>query len=211
MLLALLLGLAMLCSWPAHPEKNPKAPERTLLVLGDSLSAGFGLAAKEGWVWLLQQRVGARGWRVVNASISGETSAGGRSRISAELQRHKPALVIVALGANDGLRGLPVETAQANLAFILKACKQASAKVLLVGMEMPPNYGASYTEAFRNMYRVLAAKQDVPLLPFLLEPIARDRAAFQSDNLHPVAAAQPRLLEHVWTMLNSLTAPPPAP
>lgn len=174
--------------------------------MGDSLSAAYGLAASEGWVALLATRLSERapGWTVVNASISGETTAGGASRIDAELATHRPALVVVELGANDGLRGLPTDAARANLARMITAAKAAGAQVLLVGTEIPPNYGPDYTTQFRSLYRELAAEHEVALLPFLLEPIARDRAAFQDDNLHPVAAVQPRLLDHVWTVLGPM-------
>jgi acyl-CoA thioesterase-1 len=178
-------------------------PQRTVLVMGDSLSAGYGLAAAESWVALLGERLARErpGWRVVNASISGETTAGGVARIDAELAEHEPDVVVVELGANDGLRGLPLDIAEANLARMITASQAAGAKVLLVGMEIPPNYGPDYTTMFRTMFRTLAERHGTALLPFLLEPIARERDAFLDDNLHPTAAAQPRLLEHVWPAL----------
>lgn len=183
---------------------------RVLLVMGDSLSAGYNLAADEGWVSLLRERLADRKppWQVVNASISGETTAGGAARIDSELATHRPAVVVIELGANDGLRGLPMEQARANLSKMIAAAQAAGAKVLLVGMEMPPNYGPEYTAQFRAMFRDLADRHRIPLLPFLLEPIAREREAFQTDNLHPVAAAQPRLLAHVWPALEPLLADP---
>ncbi|MFN9730409.1 MAG: arylesterase [Pseudomonadota bacterium] len=183
---------------------------RVLLVMGDSLSAGYNLAADEGWVSLLGQRLAGRtpAWRVVNASISGETTAGGAARIDSELATHRPHVVVIELGANDGLRGLPMEQARANLRRMIEAAQAAGARVLLVGMEMPPNYGPEYTAQFRGMFRELAEANGIPLLPFLLEPIARERDAFQADNLHPVAAVQPRLLEHVWPALEPLLAGP---
>ena len=183
---------------------------RVLLVMGDSLSAGYNLAADEGWVSLLGQRLADRkpAWRVVNASISGETTAGGAARIDSELATHRPDVVLIELGANDGLRGLPMEQARANLSKMIDAAQAAGAKVLLVGMEMPPNYGPEYTAQFRGMFRELAEANGIPLLPFLLEPIARERDAFQADNLHPVAAVQPRLLGHVWPALEPLLAGP---
>jgi acyl-CoA thioesterase I len=183
---------------------------RVLLVMGDSLSAGYNLAADEGWVSLLARRLEGRepAWTVVNASISGETTAGGAARIDSELATHRPALVVIELGANDGLRGLPMEQARANLTRMISAAQAAGAGVLLVGMEMPPNYGPDYTAQFRGMFRELAETHGIPLLPFLLEPIAREREAFQADNLHPVAAVQPRILEHVWPALEPLLAAP---
>ncbi len=180
--------------------------ERVILVMGDSLAAGYGLAADQGWVSLLATRVTREhpGWRVVNASISGETTAGGAARIAAELARVKPAVVVIELGANDGLRGLPVDQARANLARMARAAGDAGAKVLLIGMRIPPNYGPDYTEAFAAMYGAVAGQFQAALLPFLLEPIARDRDAFQADNLHPVAAVQNQLLDHVYPALRPL-------
>lgn len=187
---------------PAAPAKGT----RTVLVMGDSLSAAYGLAPAQGWVALTGDRIGKTkpGWRIVNASISGETTAGGASRIAAELQRHKPAVVVVALGANDGLRGLPLAQTRANLEKMIKAAQASKAKVLLVGMRMPPNYGPEYTRGFEQNYRALAGQYRTALLPFLLEPIALDRNAYQADNLHPVASAQPKLRDHVWTSLEPL-------
>jgi len=182
------------------------AEPRTVLVMGDSLSAAYGLAPEQGWVALTADRLQARhpGWRVANASISGETSAGGASRIAGELARHRPAVVVVELGANDGLRGLPLEHTRANLEKIVLASKQAGARVLIVGMRLPPNFGPQYTEGFERNFAELASEHGAALLPFLLEPIATDREAFQADNLHPVAEAQPRLRDHVWPALEPL-------
>ena len=176
------------------------------MVFGDSLSAAYGLQASEGWVSLLEQRVNTTrpGWRVVNASISGETSAGGAARVVREVARTRPAVVVIALGANDGLRGLPPRETRRNLARMIGAAQGVGAKVLLVGMRMPPNYGPDYTRAFEQNYRDLAKLFDTALLPFLLEPIALDRNAFQADNLHPVAAVQPQLRDHVWRALEPL-------
>jgi len=179
---------------------------RTVLVMGDSLSAAYGMAAAQGWVALTADRIAeARaGWDVVNASISGETTAGGRARIVDALVRHRPEVVVIALGANDGLRGLPTAQTAANLAYMIGATHGADAEVLLVGMQMPPNLGAAYTEAFAGNYPMLAERFDTALLPFLLAPIATDRDAFQGDNLHPVADAQPALRDHVWSKLEPL-------
>ena len=204
-LLALLLCAVVAQAAPMPAKVQPVAPP-TVLVFGDSLSAAYGLAAEQGWVALTEQRIAqARpGWRVVNASISGETSAGGAARIVNEVARVRPTVVVIALGANDGLRGLPLRQTRSNLARMIGAAQGVGAKVLLVGMRMPPNYGAEYTQAFERTYRDLAALFDTAFLPFLLEPIARDRAAFQADNLHPVAAAQPLLRDHVWRALEPL-------
>ena len=206
-----LLVLAGAMSIPALAQSSAAAralpaDQRTVLVLGDSLSAAYGLRASEGWVALLGQRLSREhpAWRVVNASVSGETTAGGASRIVGELRRHRPDVVVIELGANDGLRGLPTLQTRINLARMIGAAHGADAEVLLVGMRMPPNLGADYTQAFEGNYTALSERFDTALLPFLLEPIALDQAAFQGDNLHPVAAAQPKLLEHVWPALEPL-------
>lgn len=179
------------------------APTRTVLVMGDSLSAAYGLAADQGWVSLLGQRLEQTrsDWQVINASVSGETTGGGAGRFDRALQTHKPSVVILELGANDALRGLPLEQAEANLQNMIDKSTAAGAKVLLVGIEIPPNYGPDYTEMLRLMYRTLVANNDVAFLPFLLEPIAGDLANFQADGLHPVADAQPKILDHVWAAL----------
>ena len=180
--------------------------QRTVLVFGDSLSAGYGMAAKQGWVALLGQRLAARkaGWKVVNASVSGETTAGGASRIAKVLARTDPDVVVIELGANDGLRGLPLLQTRRNLVKMVDAAEASGAEVLLVGMRMPPNLGRAYTEGFAANFREVAKDESVPLLPFLLEPIAADPDAFQADDLHPTAAVQPRLLDHVWEALEPL-------
>lgn len=200
--MALLLALAVLPL--AVPAAEPG--QRTVLVMGDSLSAAYGLAPREGWVALLAERLRSEhpGWNVANASISGETTAGGASRIAAELARHEPEVVVIELGANDGLRGLDLDQTRANLERMIRASRDSGARVLLIGMRLPPNYGPQYTEAFERNYVELAEAHDAALLPFLLEPIAMDRDAFQPDNLHPVAAAQPKLRDHVWPALTPL-------
>ena len=199
-----LLGLAL--AWLVMLAPAAAAEPRTVLVMGDSLSAAYGLAPAQGWVSLTGERLAkdVPGWRIVNASISGETTAGGASRIAAELKRHAPDVVVIELGANDGLRGLGLEQSRANLDRMIVAAKGAGAKVLLLGMRIPPNYGTRYTEGFAANFSTLADEHDVALLPFLLEPIATDRDAFQADNLHPVAEAQPKLRDHVWTALRPL-------
>lgn len=172
-------------------------------MLGDSLSAGYGLSPRDGWVTLLEQRLQqSQPVRVVvNASISGETSAGGLARLPALIAEHKPALVIVELGANDGLRGLPLAEIHANLAKILTAIQASKARALLVGIELPVNYGPQYRDGLRTMYRGLAAEFNVPLLPFLLDGVALDPALMQDDGLHPKAAGEPRVLQNVWAVL----------
>jgi acyl-CoA thioesterase-1 len=201
------IGLFVLSLAFAAMARPPAAPAaRTVLVFGDSLSAGYGMAASQGWVALLDKRLATQraGWKVVNASISGETTAGGVARIDAALARVKPAVVVIELGANDGLRGLPLAQTRRNLTRMVGASKASGAKVLLVGMRMPPNLGRVYTEGFEANYRAIAKAEGVALLPFLLEPVAGDRANFQDDNLHPIAAAQPKLLDHVWKALAPL-------
>jgi acyl-CoA thioesterase-1 len=181
-----------------------------ILVFGDSLSAGYGLAAAQAWPALLQEKLRREKYpqAVANASISGETTAGGRSRLPALLARERPAVVVLALGANDGLRGLPLAQTRENLVAMVRMTKGAGARVLLVGMELPPNYGPDYTRAFNALFAGVAKQEKTALLPFLLEPIALDDAAFQPDRLHPTAAAQPAILAHVWPVLLPLLKRP---
>lgn len=176
---------------------------KTVLVLGDSLSAEYGLPRESGWVSLLEKRLQGNGHsaRIVNVSISGETTSGGRARLPALLQQHRPGLVVIELGGNDGLRGLPVATIEANLRAMILAAKNAKSKVLLVGMQIPPNYGPAYTKQFSGMYAKLAKETGATLVPFLLEGVADNPDMFQADRIHPVAAAQPYMLENVWPHL----------
>ena len=199
--------LAALTAMAATAARGTEA--RTILVYGDSLSAGYGIPVERSWPALLGQQLQENGsaWRVANASISGETTAGGRSRFSEALSRFQPRVVILALGANDGLRGLPVPAMRDNLQAMIRAARAAKARVLLVGMRLPPNYGPAYTGDFEAAFRDLAKAEKLILLPFLLEPIALERSAFQPDNLHPVAEAQPRLRDHVWSALKPLLTP----
>ncbi len=177
-----------------------------IVVYGDSLAANYGIGRENGWVSLLQQRLTAQhyDYRVINASISGETTAGGRARIQTALAAHQPAIVILELGANDGLRGLPLDAMQANLAAIIQACQANKARVLLVGMRLPPNYGPVYAERFSRVYPALAKQYKTPLLPFLLEGMGDRRELFQADNLHPTAAAQAGVMENIWSRLRPL-------
>ena len=188
---------------------NASLAAETILVFGDSLSAGFGIAVKQSWPSLLAERFLAEKLphTVVNASISGETTAGGRSRLPATLKQHRPTIVILALGANDGLRGLPLAEVRANLTQMVQAAKAAGARVMLAGMRLPPNYGADYTRDFNALFAAVAKQEKAALLPFLLEPIAADDAAYQPDRLHPSAAAQPKILDHVWQSLKPLLKP----
>lgn len=178
----------------------------TILVLGDSLSAGYGLAPGQGWVALLDQRLRERDipCTIVNASISGDTSAGGLARIGTALAQHQPDILLLELGANDGLRGLSLSAMKNNLNSIIDQAKTAGAKVLLIGMQMPPNYGPRYTERFQSIYGELAREEQLPLVPFLLEKVALESTLMQPDNFHPNARAQPLLLDTVWPLLQPM-------
>jgi acyl-CoA thioesterase I len=187
---------------------SPMAQNKpALLVFGDSLSAGYGIRSQEAWPSLLADRLARerRDYTVVNLSISGETTAGGRSRLPAALARHRPAVVVLALGANDGLRGLPVKSMKDNLAGMIDAVREAGGRPMLVGMRMPPNYGP-YADAFHQAFAQLAREKRVPLTPFLLDGIAGDMKWFLPDGLHPTGDAQPRLLDNVWPQLAPLLA-----
>jgi acyl-CoA thioesterase-1 len=180
--------------------------ERTLLVFGDSLSAAYGLRTDQGWVAQLQQRLASQGYgyRVVNASVSGETTSGGRNRIDRALSQHRPAVVLLELGGNDALRGLPVRETQANLQAMIDAVKRTGSKLLLLGIQIPPNYGAAYARSVEAMYVALAREAKVPLVPFILEGFALDPKYMQADGIHPNAAGQPKVLENVWPSLSRL-------
>ena len=182
------------------------AAQRTLLVFGDSLSAAYGLSTNQGWVHLLGERAARNGldWRVVNASVSGETTAGGLRRLPADLKRHKPHAVLIALGANDALRGQPVAGIRANLEKMIRQVREARAEPVLVGIMIPPNYGIDYAEQFRVIYADIARRERVALVPFLLEGIADKPDLFLADQLHPAASAQPRILDNVWAALEPL-------
>ena len=192
-------GLLLLSGQAAWPSAQP----RTLLVLGDSISAGYGLQSGESWVALLQQRLTAQGYgyRVINASVSGETTTGGLSRIPRALALHKPAVVILELGANDGLRGLPLDTTRANLSRMVELSVGARAQVLLVGMKIPPNYGPRYALGFENIFSELATQRKLALVPFFLEDVALAPGLMQDDGLHPTAKAQPLMLQTLWPSL----------
>lgn len=182
---------------------RPAFAAGTLLVFGDSLSAAYGLSPSQGWVALLGERLGksAPAWNVVNASVSGETTAGGLRRLPEDLKRHRPAVVVIALGANDGLRGQPVSVARSNLEQMIRFARQARAEPVLVGLMIPPNYGIEYAREFREMYPDIARRMKVALVPFLLEGVAERRELFQADQLHPTAQAQERILDNVWPVI----------
>jgi acyl-CoA thioesterase I len=192
-----------------HAQSKP-AP-KTILVVGDSLSAEYGLNRGSGWVALLEKRLSSENLpaQVVNASISGETTAGGRSRLAALLAQHKPTHVVIELGANDALRGLPLGMTEDNLAQMTQAAQRAGAKVLLVGMQVPPNYGTAYSDQFAGLFVKVAKAHKAPLVPFLLKGIADVPDAmrwFQADRIHPKAEAQPRMLDNIWPELRKLLA-----
>ncbi|MFC0170388.1 arylesterase [Pseudoduganella danionis] len=191
--------LAILAGISGSAYSAPK----TVLVLGDSLSAEYGLARGTGWVALAEEKLRTQkiDAAIVNASVSGETTSGGRSRLPALLEKYKPALVVIELGANDGLRGLPVAAAQANLQAMADAAKHSNARVMLVGMRMPPNYGRDYADKFYAMYGTLAKQINAPLVPFMLEGVADKPELFQPDRLHPVASAHPVILANIWPTL----------
>lgn len=183
-----------------------QAAAQTLLVVGDSISAALGLDTSQGWVALLQKRLADEGYdyRVVNASISGDTSAGGLARLPALLAEEKPALVVIELGGNDGLRGMAPAQLQQNLASMAQKARAEGAKVLLLGIQLPPNYGPRYIEAFSRVYGAVAAQEKTALVPFFLEGVGGVQGMMQADGIHPALAAQPRLLENVWPTLKPL-------
>jgi acyl-CoA thioesterase-1 len=180
-----------------------------VLVVGDSLSAAYGMDPAQGWVALLAARIAERGLphRVVNASISGDTTRGGRSRLPGALDRHRPALVVIELGGNDGLRGVPLEETERNLAALIESARGRGAEVLLVGMQIPPNYGRVYADGFRDLYPRLAERYGVVLVPFLLEGVAGDPRWMQVDGIHPRSDAQGRILENIWPHIEPLLRP----
>ena len=182
------------------------ASDQTILVLGDSLSAALGIRPEQGWVALLAQRLQEQGYgyQIVNASVSGETTSGGLERLPRALQLHQPGTVILELGANDALRGLPVSEARENLARMVRLSQAAGARVLLVGMRIPPNYGPRYTEQFARVFPELATQYHLPLVPFLLDKVALDPARMQPDGMHPNARGEPPVLDTLWPYLKPL-------
>ncbi|MET7014015.1 arylesterase [Uliginosibacterium flavum] len=182
------------------------ASAATLLIWGDSLSAAYGIEQNTAWPKLLEQKLQSEGYRypVINASISGETTAGGRVRLPAALAEHKPAVVIIELGANDGLRGLPLAALRSNLDSMIRAAQGTGAKVVLIGMRMPPNFGPLYTGKFQETYAALAKERKTALLPFLFDGFATRAELFQADMLHPTSAAQPLILQNIWPVLKPL-------
>ena len=199
-------ALAAAAALALAPIPGGAAEPFVLLVVGDSISAAYGLPPGVGWTDLLQKRLDARklGYRVVNASISGDTTAGGRSRLPALLARHKPAIVVIELGGNDGLRGGSIASTRDNLAAMTTAAKAAGARPLLIGMKLPPNYGPAYTRQFENVFAEVAKAEGAPLVPFFFEGFGEDAAAFQPDRIHPTEATQARLLDNVWPTLERM-------
>ncbi|UTW10979.1 arylesterase [Marinobacterium rhizophilum] len=185
---------------------------QSILVLGDSLSAAYGMPVEQGWVALMRQRIEQQsaGVAVVNASIGGETTQGGITRLPALLEQHEPDILILELGANDGLRGTPLPVIRQNLSRLISLGQEAGARVLLLGIRLPPNYGPRYSEGFYSIFAELSESEQVARVPFLMEGVALDRSLMQDDGLHPNSAAQPRMLENVWTQLQALLSAPPA-
>ena len=188
---------------------TPAKARRTILVVGDSLSAEYGLRRGSGWVAMLAGRLDGR-FEVVNASISGETTAGGRSRLPGLLERHRPAFVVIALGGNDALRGLDLAATRGNLDAMLSATRAAGAVPVLAGIQVPPNYGKRYTSEFASIFPDLARAHDAALVPFILAGVAERIDLFQADRIHPTEAAQPMLLDNVWRVLGTLIAGKPS-
>ncbi len=200
-----LLALLVIFSGSATASGN-----RTLLVIGDSLSAAFGIPAEDGWVALLERRLRESGadWTVVNASITGDTTAGGRSRLPRLLELHVPDLVVIELGSNDGLRGFGFKQIRRNLDAMIEDSRESGAGVLLVGGRLPLNYGKAYTDAFHQMFHQSANNANIPLVPFLMDGVVLNRALMQDDGFHPNAEAQSRMLENVWSELEDLLKDP---
>jgi acyl-CoA thioesterase-1 len=196
-----LIALTISLPCVAGNAQSPNAP--IILIMGDSLSAGFGIKISEDWASLLEQRLVSENlpYRVVNASISGETTNGGLSRLTQALKTHRPKIVILELGANDGLRGLPLYLMRNNLSLMIEQCQQANTRVLLLGMRLPPNYGPRYNHDFSQIFAELAAEYETGLVPFFLAGVATQPELMQSDGLHPTAAAQAQLLETIWPQL----------
>ncbi len=198
--------LSVISSATAAPGHEMAAKTKTILVYGDSLSANYGIPAESGWVSLLEQRLQSLFpmYQVINASISGETTLGGRNRIELALKTHRPDIVILELGANDGLRGTAIATIYENLETIINICQQNNIAVLLIGMQLPPNYGRTYTQKFQNLYQQLAENLQVAFVPFLLSGFGEKHEYFQSDGIHPTVFAQEKIVDNVWRILHAM-------
>jgi acyl-CoA thioesterase I len=199
-------GAGLSATLATAQQTMQKTQQKTILVLGDSISAAYGLSANQGWVALLGQRVVAKApqYTVKNASSSGDTTAGGAQRLPALLKQHTPTIVVIELGGNDALRGLPLAQTQANFTTMIRAAKAAGAQVLLVPMQIPPNYGAAYGTGFNGLYAKLGKTHRVNTSEFILKDFAQDLSQFQRDRIHPSAAAQPKMLDAVWPALQGL-------
>ena len=202
-LLVVFITVFILAAMASTAMGAVKADKPVILVYGDSLSAAYRMPQQQGWVSLLQQRLKSQGYphKVINASVSGETTSGGLSRLAITLRQHQPDLVLLELGANDGLRGLPLAQMRSNLEAMIKASRQAGADVMLLGIMIPPNYGSKYTQEFSRSFGELANRYDLPLVKFLLEGVAGKPELTLDDGLHPSAAAQPKILNNVWQVL----------
>jgi len=186
--------------------KPALASGASLLVIGDSLSAAYGIDREQGWVQLLQQRLNKQGYdyQVINASVSGDTTRNGLSRLPPLLKQHHPDIVIIALGANDGLRGLDFSEIRKNLEQLILLSRQQGSRVLLAGVRLPPNYGADFNRQFAAIFQQLARRSDIPLVPHLLDQVSDHRTLMQADGMHPIARAQPQILDNVWSVLKPL-------
>jgi len=205
----LLIASLLLLGWLGSARaENPQASNHNILVIGDSLSAEYGIRRDSGWVRIIQQRLQqeAPGYTMRNASISGDTTSGGLSRMPAALERYNPAIVVIELGSNDALRGLPLDMTRGNLARMIALAKDAGARVVLAGMQIPPNYGRPYSEQFRTLFVDLAKEHETGFVPFLLEGVALDRTLFQDDGMHPNEEAQPLIADNVWAVLGPMVA-----
>jgi acyl-CoA thioesterase-1 len=200
--LCAVLNLLLVASFPAEAADD----KPVVLIVGDSLSAGYGVKVTETWVALLERRLAAQGYgyRVANASVSGETTGGARTRLPRALEVHKPAIVIIELGGNDGLRGLPLRQIRANFEFMITSAQASGAQVMLIGMRMPANYGATYADQFHALFGELGKKYSVPVVEFFLEGVAQNSKLMQQDGIHPTAAAQELLLDNVWPVLKTV-------
>ena len=200
MLVLLLLNLSLPYTLAGEYSQSE---QQTILIMGDSISAGFGIDKEQGWVSLLDIKLKtlAIPYKIINASISGETTSGGANRIKPLLDKHNPNLVIIELGGNDGLRGSPIRMMKQNLSYMIKQSQNSGAKVLLLGMRIPPNYGQTYSNLFSGQYKQLALEYNTLILPFLLNGIATQTGMMQADGIHPTAKAQPLMMEYVWSII----------
>jgi len=210
-LIALFISLLFIGITPLSVAEERADTLPTVLVLGDSLSAGYGMDVHQTWVYMLEQRLQSEGYgyRVINASISGDTTGNGLRRLPRALSLHQPEIVIIELGGNDGLRGLPVRVMRNNLESMVREARDADAMVVLAGILIPPNYGADYASEFAAVYSSLAKKYELPLIPFFMEGVALDPSKMQADGIHPTIEAQPILLDNVWKTLRPALGPPP--